>query len=654
MLARFRTPAPPAATLCLAILIAGSGGPALAGSRVVDDDLVECPAADHTTLADAFAAASPGDTIQVCPGTYPEPDLVVDKLLTVTGQGTADTFIEPSLYGFLVQADGFTLSDLTVRNGSQGVRFELAGGTIDNTRIENVRFEGHSSNAVELHAETTVTNFTVAGSHFVNNANGIRMSSTSTTDNLTVTGSTFDGQTIGIYQANRGNTSSLRGLLVSGCTFVNQTNAGIFAEEIRDALIEGNDFVNNVAGITIFKHYIGAGVGLENVIVRDNVFTDHDSWAVLHWQLNSGMAGDFVIEDNLILQDVGLLTNDFGLIDLRFDPAFSHAPLIIAGNTATLSGSFAGGAGALAAHALKVRGTPTDLRVTSNTFDGGGVGELGGVPPSSGFYLQTDDGTFGATTADAGIEVLCNTITGFVNGLSVYDPLGMAPGGLPAGATVILPGNDLSANTGLGVDNSGTSATVDAENNWWGDASGPSGAGPGSGVAVSANVDFDPFLDTAPAGCANLSAVKIGDPDPVLAGDVLTYTVTVSNSGPNEALAVVATDTLPPEVSFVATSGCAEDPAGVPTCGLGTIPPDGSAQYTITVDVSSGAGGTVINQVEATAAELDLSPGDNVATEETLVIALEALIEVPTLGTAGLVLLALLVALAGQAVLRRR
>jgi len=35
--------------------------------------------------------------------------------------------------------------------------------------------------------------------------------------------------------------------------------------------------------------------------------------------------------------------------------------------------------------------------------------------------------------------------------------------------------------------------TVDAENNWWGDASGPGPVGPGGGDEVSANVDYDPW-----------------------------------------------------------------------------------------------------------------------------------------------------------------
>lgn len=67
--------------------------------------------------------------------------------------------------------------------------------------------------------------------------------------------------------------------------------------------------------------------------------------------------------------------------------------------------------------------------------------------------------------------------------------------------TITANWNSLSGNT-AGMDNT-ASTGVDGEKNWWGSASGPSGVGPGSGVSVSANVDFDPWLcdgtDTLPA-----------------------------------------------------------------------------------------------------------------------------------------------------------
>lgn len=52
---------------------------------------------------------------------------------------------------------------------------------------------------------------------------------------------------------------------------------------------------------------------------------------------------------------------------------------------------------------------------------------------------------------------------------------------------------DITGNSGYGVVNQDSVHIVDAENNWWGDASGPAGAGSGSGDSVSAYVDFDPW-----------------------------------------------------------------------------------------------------------------------------------------------------------------
>jgi len=61
--------------------------------------------------------------------------------------------------------------------------------------------------------------------------------------------------------------------------------------------------------------------------------------------------------------------------------------------------------------------------------------------------------------------------------------------------TVTANFNNISGNTPYGIDNSAnTVVAFDATNNWWGAKDGPSGVGPGSGDAVTANVDYDPWL----------------------------------------------------------------------------------------------------------------------------------------------------------------
>jgi len=56
--------------------------------------------------------------------------------------------------------------------------------------------------------------------------------------------------------------------------------------------------------------------------------------------------------------------------------------------------------------------------------------------------------------------------------------------------------NNIEGNSEYGVCNDNEDEVVDATDNWWGDASGPSGVGPGTGDAVSSYVDYDPWLGT--------------------------------------------------------------------------------------------------------------------------------------------------------------
>ena len=76
------------------------------------------------------------------------------------------------------------------------------------------------------------------------------------------------------------------------------------------------------------------------------------------------------------------------------------------------------------------------------------------------------------------------------------------PGGIMIGtdvnaASVTVSNNNIIGNSVNGVTNKAL-AQLDATANWWNAANGPSGAGPGSGDAVSSNVDFSSWL-TGPA-----------------------------------------------------------------------------------------------------------------------------------------------------------
>lgn len=62
--------------------------------------------------------------------------------------------------------------------------------------------------------------------------------------------------------------------------------------------------------------------------------------------------------------------------------------------------------------------------------------------------------------------------------------------------------NDIMGNSALGVD---AAAQCDARWNWWGDPSGPGGAGPGTGDAVTPTVDIDPWLERPVAAAHGVS-----------------------------------------------------------------------------------------------------------------------------------------------------
>ncbi len=75
--------------------------------------------------------------------------------------------------------------------------------------------------------------------------------------------------------------------------------------------------------------------------------------------------------------------------------------------------------------------------------------------------------------------------------------------------------------------------------------------GPSDLIVVANGI---PSLPLQVNAIADLSVTKTASPDPVTTGDDLTYTVTVTNNGPDTAISVIVTDNLPPETTFVSCS----------------------------------------------------------------------------------------------------
>ena len=120
---------------------------------------------------------------------------------------------------------------------------------------------------------------------------------------------------------------------------------------------------------------------------------------------------------------------------------------------------------------------------------------------------------------------------------------------------------------------------------------------------------------------ADLSVTKLADPDPVVAGKKLTYTITVVNNGPSDATGVSVVDILPAGTELVLGSigSCSEDGVSL-TCDIGTLEADDTNIITFKVIVDEDTEhGTVIQNSALVLSpdQTDPDPANNLVEVET-------------------------------------
>jgi uncharacterized repeat protein (TIGR01451 family) len=117
----------------------------------------------------------------------------------------------------------------------------------------------------------------------------------------------------------------------------------------------------------------------------------------------------------------------------------------------------------------------------------------------------------------------------------------------------------------------------------------------------------------------DLAVTKTDSPDPLFAGQQLTYTVRVTNNGPALATGATVTDTLPAGSTFVSASSTQGTCSGTATvtCGLGTIA--SGATVTVTIKIKPNTPGTITNTASVIGDGPDPNPGNNSSTATTRV-----------------------------------
>jgi uncharacterized repeat protein (TIGR01451 family) len=114
-----------------------------------------------------------------------------------------------------------------------------------------------------------------------------------------------------------------------------------------------------------------------------------------------------------------------------------------------------------------------------------------------------------------------------------------------------------------------------------------------------------------PHGVADLSLTKTASSAPVHKGDQTTYTIVVTNNGPDAASGVIVRDELPAGLSYVSSSGPYDPTTGAWPVGYLSV--GNSATLTITARV--GQTGSITNTAQVAASDQrDPDPANGEAT----------------------------------------
>jgi nitrous oxidase accessory protein NosD len=324
----------------LSILLVPAVHAQAASPLLVDDDKVQCPTAQFSTIQAAIDAASPGETIRVCKGTYHE-QLTIQKSLTLA----ADNSVVLSPTGMTANATGLTQSDqiaaaVLVQNaafvrisgfriyGAEnqisecsprliGVLFQDASGRIEHNAVRHFRLNSdpgcQSGNAIEVETSAGGNSIVTISDNSVDDyqKNGI-------TANENGSSVTIDGNTVvGIGPTTGAAQNGIQiGFGASGSITNNDVSNHVWSPCVSTAQCS-----TDATGILVFES--------NNIRVSENsvgtnqigIFTGGD---------NTRIASNRV-SNSLVLDGVALASNN-NIVELNHIAQSADAAVLIQGN----------------------------------------------------------------------------------------------------------------------------------------------------------------------------------------------------------------------------------------------------------------------------------------------------------------------------------
>jgi uncharacterized repeat protein (TIGR01451 family) len=247
-------------------------------------------------------------------------------------------------------------------------------------------------------------------------------------------------------------------------------------------------------------------------------------------------------------------------------------------NNSTSSSSAAAGGGIIMIRAGSLTGTATITANGANGFNntasdaggGGGAGGsiiiLTGTGGETGLTLQAQGGTGGNAW----------------QGQAYSNVNRHGPGGGGAGGVVLT--SSVTGTPTISVTGGASGTTLTGPSVTYGATAGTAGLS-----VTNLTLTSSPGQHSATI-CTDMAITKSGSPQPVLQNTTLTYTVRVTNNGPQTATGVVAVDTLPAQVTYISsvtTLGSCSQSGGVVNCNLGTMASGLTATITITVTAAT-------------------------------------------------------------------